>query len=184
MASQENLQLSCLQLAFYLASWGMLRGSTELLQKSSWIYVPVIQVISRSDLMFWDIDAHNYSSTNINAILDFKLTIITAFKCAIKHVTDTLVTKRMLGVFGNVPAFDTYFKKGFKEDFAIGSLNKQALEKVQCIYKTYKTIIEEEPIYTLDFQTGEPTNIRYPRAKVIDIIGFMEGKGKSAFTKK
>jgi len=30
----EALQLSCLHLGFYLASWGMLRCSTELLQRS------------------------------------------------------------------------------------------------------------------------------------------------------
>lgn len=28
LASEANLQMSCLQLGFYLASWGMLRGSS------------------------------------------------------------------------------------------------------------------------------------------------------------
>jgi len=35
LASSDNVQLSCLHLGFYLASWGMFRGSTELLQKSA-----------------------------------------------------------------------------------------------------------------------------------------------------
>jgi len=30
IAVSDNLQLSCLHLGFYLASWGMLRGSTFL----------------------------------------------------------------------------------------------------------------------------------------------------------
>ena len=35
IAEPENRELSCLHLGFYLASWGMLRGSAELLQKSA-----------------------------------------------------------------------------------------------------------------------------------------------------
>jgi hypothetical protein len=42
LATPENVQISCLHLGFYLASWGMLRGSAELLQKSARHYVPVI----------------------------------------------------------------------------------------------------------------------------------------------
>ena len=32
ISSASNLELSCLQLCFYLASWGMLRASSVLLQ--------------------------------------------------------------------------------------------------------------------------------------------------------
>ena len=38
IADSKNVQLSCLQLGFYLASWGMYRGSTFLLQKSVKIF--------------------------------------------------------------------------------------------------------------------------------------------------
>ncbi len=34
LADDRNLQMSCLQLGFYLASWGMLRGSSFLIEKS------------------------------------------------------------------------------------------------------------------------------------------------------
>jgi hypothetical protein len=34
LADKDNLMLSCLQLGFYLASWGMMRGSGDLLQRS------------------------------------------------------------------------------------------------------------------------------------------------------
>lgn len=34
LASKENIQMSCLHIGFCLASWGMLRGSSFLLQKS------------------------------------------------------------------------------------------------------------------------------------------------------
>src|ERR1700730_13232190 len=41
LVSPANVQLSCVQLGFYLASWGMLRGSAELLQKSARSLIPV-----------------------------------------------------------------------------------------------------------------------------------------------
>ena len=38
LASARYMELSCLQLGFYLASWGMLRGSSFLLEKSAPFY--------------------------------------------------------------------------------------------------------------------------------------------------
>ena len=49
----EHRQLSCLQLGFYLASWGMMRGSGQLLQNSVRGLAPVVKRIaevSASDL--------------------------------------------------------------------------------------------------------------------------------------
>ena len=34
LAKGDNLLQSCLHLGFYLASWGMMRGSSQLLQRS------------------------------------------------------------------------------------------------------------------------------------------------------
>lgn len=43
-----------LQLAFYLASWGMYRGSSFLLQKDYKIYIPVVEEVLKSkyDILF------------------------------------------------------------------------------------------------------------------------------------
>ncbi len=46
LASEKNLKLSCLHLGFYLASWGMYRGSGRLLQTSVKIFEPLIKKIS------------------------------------------------------------------------------------------------------------------------------------------
>jgi hypothetical protein len=45
---RRNLHMFCLQLGFYLASWGMLRGSSTLLCKSTRHYEPVINGPGRS----------------------------------------------------------------------------------------------------------------------------------------
>jgi hypothetical protein len=65
IASREYIQQSCLHLGFYLASWGMLRGSAELLQKSVRHFVPVIETIACTNPASWQIDADTYTDSNI-----------------------------------------------------------------------------------------------------------------------
>jgi hypothetical protein len=60
IAASENMQVSCLQLGFYLPSWGMFRGSSTLLLKSTRHYEPVIDVIAAAPAQAWDLDAHLY----------------------------------------------------------------------------------------------------------------------------
>src|SRR5262245_59502041 len=59
----DNLQISCLQIAFYLASWGMLRNSF-LLEKSVKYYEPLIDGIASFPSEIWDIDADKYTGEN------------------------------------------------------------------------------------------------------------------------
>lgn len=54
--------MSCLQLGFYLASRGMLRGSSTLLRKSARHYELVIDVIDAAPAEVWDLDADRYST--------------------------------------------------------------------------------------------------------------------------
>jgi hypothetical protein len=56
LASPEQMQTSCLQIAFYLASWGMLRASSFLLRKSAKYYEPLIEGIVQFPQNIWDID--------------------------------------------------------------------------------------------------------------------------------
>lgn len=43
--NDNEKDISALHLAFYLASWGMYRGSTNLLEKDYKILIPVIDVV-------------------------------------------------------------------------------------------------------------------------------------------
>jgi hypothetical protein len=78
----------------------------------------------------------------------------------------------MLGVFGNIPAFDTFFIKSFKAR----QLDRKALYKIADFYRQNRALIDTFDIRTKDFYTGEPTHIRYTKAKIIDMIWFMEGQ--------
>ena len=167
MAKPENIQLSCLQLGFYLASWGMLRGSTQLLQKSVRHLIPVIKAISTADILLWEIDAHCYSESNIERLL----CSARMFRQTQPGMSNILVTKIMLGVFGNVPAFDTNFKNGF----GVSTFGLKALRKIGTFYHDHSTVIDAYRVSTLDFIGTAPTQRKYTRAKVIDMAFFVEG---------
>jgi len=170
IANKANIELSCLQLSFYLASWGMFRGSSFLLEKSSKFFEPVIHTISSTNEIVWNIDVDKYSDDNITLLLECAESIANSFGKNNKP-TGTLITKIMLGVFGNVPAFDGNFRKGFK----CHSFCKKNLKMINKFYKEHKDQIDRKVIYTLDF-TGTETKRQYTKAKIIDMIGFIKGK--------
>ena len=174
LADDDHIQESCLQVGFYLASWGMLRASTFLFDKSVKVYESLIRAIAGANPKLWEIDANCYTPDNIRLILDFGNAIAKTLNFG-NGPSDTLKTKIMLGVFGNVPAFDSYFTKGF----GVSSFGKRALERVADFYCSYKAVIEINRLATLDFMTGQPTSRLYTRAKVIDMIFFIEGVKKN-----
>jgi hypothetical protein len=87
-------------------------------------------------------------------------------------MSDILVTKIMLGVFGSVPAFDTNFKRGF----GIATFGPKALRKIGDFFHAHAHAITRYRVPTLDFVSGEPTQRVYSHAKIIDMAFFIEGQ--------
>lgn len=183
--AEENLEMSCLQLGFYLASWGMLRGFMH--DKSVKCFTGVVELISQEDATtgVWGIDVP-YEPCDIDKLLHFankvRATLREVRTAEKPDVTDTLVTKIMLGVFGNIPAFDKYFKKAFhlSTDNWDALKNGNSLEEVSKFYDahadTINEIIGRPNAKTVNFETGLYTNRSYTRAKIIDMVGVTEGK--------
>ena len=171
MANEKNIQMSCLQLGFYLASWGMMRGSSFLLEKSVRNYQKLIITISKINPKLWEIDADNYDEKNIKLLLDCKQQIIQALGKENKP-SDILITKIMLGVFANIPAYDQYFRKSLQ----LHSVNEKSLLKIKKFYDENKKAFDSYKIHTFDFLTSQETNIIYTKAKLIDMCGFMDGQ--------
>ena len=163
-----NMELSCLHLGFYLASWGMLRPSSALLGRSVKHYVPVIQVIAASPREIWTVDADCYTEANWNIVCETAKRIKGALA---DGASNTLITKIMLGVFGCVPAFDRNFKKGF----GAWTFGRKAFMRVGEFCKQNADVIDRHRVPTLEFDTGKETTRRYTRARVIDMIFFVEG---------
>jgi hypothetical protein len=72
-----------------------------------------------------------------------------------------------------VPAFDRFFKTGL----GVATFGKKSLKKVGHFYSDNAAAIERARVATLEFSSGKPTGRRYTRAKVIDMIFFVEGGG-------
>lgn len=164
----DALQTACLQIGFYLASWGMFRGSTDLLQRSARVFVPLVEVIVNAAPEIWEVDAHNYGRAGCQIVFDTARQI----RAALPGVaSDTLVTKIMLATFGCVPAFDSNFKRGA----GLWTFSPRALRALGEFHNRNAEAIERYRMQTLDFDSAAPTSRRYPRAKVIDMIFFVAG---------
>ena len=173
LASPANVQLSCLHLGFYLASWGMLRNS-ELQEKSARYLIPVVEVIASADVAFWEIDADCYTESNIQRLVELAGKICNALPDV--SGTDALKTKIMLGVFGNVPAFDRNVSQGCIAEGMVGTFNEGALEMIAAFYRRNDSVIDAYRVPTFDFIRGAHTQRYYTRAKVIDMALSIEGE--------
>jgi hypothetical protein len=115
---------SGLNLAFYLASWGMFRGSSELLNLGVNKYDELAKLLfeNKNEKFF-----NQYN--NIKNFLE---------KNEIS-ATKTLITKIMLGVYANTPAIDRFFNKTAIK-YCIGIYDNDSVEnllkKLQRIFET------------------------------------------------
>lgn len=176
----QDIEKSCLALGFYLASWGMYRGSSFILQKSVKHFSPTINYIASLDDSVWDIDVDNYNQENIEMITeiyrDIKDRLIVN-----GHADLTLITKILLGVFGFIPAFDEYFCRTYREIFkgrcGFRRVNNNSLSCIKEFYEKNKMTIDKlsSESFTTDFLTGQKTTINFPKAKIIDMYGFTVG---------
>lgn len=181
---KEDMEKSCLVLAFYLASWGMLRGSSFLLQKSVKHFEPTINYISEIDRSVWGIDVDCYDDRNIQTIITI-YDNIKGLLIANGNADLILTTKVLLGVFGFVPAFDNYFCNTFRAiacgDLAFRRLNERSLIFIKKFYDANKKTIDNlsRQTFTTSFDSGCKTRINYPKAKIIDMYGFTIGSGST-----
>lgn len=170
LKDDDRRQLSCLQLGFYLASWGMMRGSGQLLQNSLHGLVPVVKLIADEPPSTWELGVHSYTD-HAAEVIDLRQRVWSAFGESDIRASHTLVTKTMLGVFGCVPAFDRYFLIGSGLRFP----SEKSLQSIGRFYEENKAKIDAAQVHTLDFVTGQATRRLYPRAKIIDAVFFMQG---------
>jgi hypothetical protein len=178
LAGPQNMLQSCLHLGFYLASWGMFRASSEVPRRSVKQFEPVIELLASMPHDIWEIDANCYSNSACGKLVATARGIQRALHYPDgAWPTDTLATKIMLGVLGSVPAFDSRVVNGLRTTGRTGSFGLRALQGIGRFYVDHQEVIERHRVPTLDVATGEPTQRRYTRAKVIDQVFFIEGGG-------
>ena len=168
-----------LQLAFYLASWGMYRGSSFLLQKDYKVHIPVVKellndkydVLAGMDCIGFKDDSNQKLLQDINSFLE-------QYYDKIRHkvkeqelknqLSFTLITKILMGTLGCVPAYDRYFIAGIKnQKVATGNYNIRSIMQLVNFYE--KNADRLEPVREKMEVEGMP----YPQMKMID-MGFWQ----------
>ena len=121
----------------YLASWGMLRGNTTLLKKSARIFTPLLERIVQFGGRLWEVGCGLVHGREHKPPLGNG-------KCRPRSSRQreqgfrTLVTKIMLGVYGNVPAFDRYVRKSL----GVNELTDKSLRVVSAFYEYHMDVID------------------------------------------
>lgn len=181
MPSEEEQDFMCLHLAWYLASWGMLRGGSFLLQKDYRIHMPVIRLLTSPKYeLLYNCPVELLCKNNTQALIsELSDKIVQVYKSMTdnlgdgdgKTASDTLVTKILLGTMGCAPAYDRYFKKGLAiSDVAQQRYGQKSMQQLADYYLQNKDAFE-----TFRMKISE-TGIEYTPMKIMDMsfwqIGF------------
>ncbi len=171
-----------LHLAFYLASWGMYRGSSFLLQKDYKVHIPIVnELLKKKYDRLAGIDCEDLRDEDVLKLLDeleeFMMNHYGPERESVlekdveKGVSTTLITKILMGTLGCVPAYDRYFKKGvISQGVTTCNYNHQSLLKLIDFYEDNYTRLEKAR-KKLKF-----CDLIYPQMKMLDMgfwkIGF------------
>lgn len=166
----------CLHLAWYLASWGMLRNSF-LMQKDYKIHADVVRLIYQPEWDdLWDLSPEKLSQEYYaDRIMKLSESITEAYVASSAGIpTDTLLTKILLGTVGCVPAYDRYFKKALADTGAAPQVfSAKSIRTLGNLYLDYEDEFEK-----LRKHCG--SRIEYPAAKILDMCFFEYGFQRDA----
>lgn len=166
----------CLHLAWYLASWGMLRNSF-LMQKDYKIHADVVRLIYQPE---WD-DLLDLSPEKLSQeyyadrIMKLSESITESYVASGAGIpTETLLTKILLGTVGCVPAYDRYFKKALADTGAAPqAFSAKSIRTLGNLYLDHEDEFEK-----LRKHCG--SRIEYPAAKILDMCFFEYGFQRDA----
>ena len=168
--NKDELRLSCLLLANYLAVWGMQRNSF-LMYSDYHIFEEIVRIVlNKKYEILWNMTYSKLVSnkeTYLKALINIRDEINNAFKKQLKrtkNISQTLITKILLGSMACCPAYDTNFCKGIplgKDFYSNNSVLK--LLNLVCDNDIFQMCAE---------------NKNLPLMKVVDMIYFKIGQKK------
>ena len=180
-----------LHLAFYLASWGMYRGSCFLLQKDYKVLSPVVEEVLKPEYdCLFGVACTDLRNDDIRAqlkelydyIADYYFRPIrneVAGRKVASSVSPVLVTKILMGTLGCVPAYDRFFIDGIKKyKVTTQEYSLESVRKLAKFYEAHNDRLEEA-------RRGMRTeDLVYPQMKLLDMgfwqIGYDEATKESA----
>ena len=159
-------------LTIYLASWGMMRGSSKLLK----VYNYKVHIDLMKELLQNDLDGLRKYPKNEKMLQDYIQRSIQIKEIVKRYYTsyeddkgektppsDTLISKILLGVTGSMPAFDRNFKIFLREKGIEQTISEKSLTEIWRMYFDNKRNLKK-------YERS------YPPMKLIDMAGFQYGK--------
>lgn len=162
-SKSKDVDFLARSLAIYLASWGMMRGSSKLLSEYNYrIHIEAVNTLLPHLDPLRSYPSHRneiaaYVATTCGVIADLKEYY---GKLGVSH-TDTLMTKILLGTTAATPAYDRFFKEFLKNQKLTQTLGIKSLTQVWNLYFDNKDELSE---------------FDYPAMKLLDMAGFQYGK--------
>lgn len=167
----NNMEASCYALWAFLASWGMLRGSTELLRKNPSCLVELVNHLVEKDLTWIDLDNYDKEETKDTILEEYRdIQRILKENCRLDNPSLTLVTKIMLGVYSCILAFDEHFKRFYKTAFG-HTVTRLTGDVINNLFLLSKYVVYEE-IPMINF-FGKKTESFYNKAKQLDMYAWV-----------
>ena len=187
----EKLELAQLHLAFYLASWGMYRGSSFILQKDYTIFKKIVEIVLSDEYsLLWNVESNLNKKEEMNKLFttlynriednlreirssvklhpDFK-GVEKRYLNERKEISETLTTKIILGTIGCIPAYDRFF---------ISGLGKEKIQKKFNPEKSFMLIIN---FYLKNKEELDDLRKKfkdYPLMKILDMYFWIAGYEK------
>lgn len=169
-----------LMLAFYLASWGMYRGSSFLLQKDYKVHIPVVKEIMKTKYdCLVGIKCAEFREPKVKKLVfeDLydslkryykKVRASVVDKEPKQEISDVLITKILMGTLACVPAYDRYFVAGIKkEQVSTGNYSEKSIIKLVDFYEKNNKELEA---VRKGLRVGKR---EYPQMKMVD-MGFWQ----------
>ena len=174
-----------LHLAFYLASWGMYRGSSFLLQKDYKVLVPVVEEILKPEYdRLFGLACASLRDDEVQGSLEKLYKYIAehfgpirdevAGRVVASDVSPVLITKILMGTLGCVPAYDRFFQDGVATyKVTTREYSPNSILKLVDFYEEHNDRLEEA---RRRMRVGDLT---YPQMKLLDMGLWQVGFEKS-----
>ena len=167
-----------LHLAFYLASWGMYRGSCFILQKDYKVHTPIVEEILKpeynclfgiacTDLREPEVQERlkNVSDNIANHFGPIRDEV--AGRKVASSVSPVLITKILMGTLGCVPAYDRFFQDGVaKYKVTTQTFSPNSVLRLAAFYEAHDRLEEARRGMQCD-------GLIYPQMKLLD-MGFWQ----------
>lgn len=168
-----------LHLAFYLASWGMYRGSSFLLQKDYKVLSPVVEEVLKPEYdCLFGIACADLRESEVQGSLEKLNKYIAEHFRPIRNevagrevassVSPVLITKILMGTLGCVPAYDRFFQDGVATyKVTTQEYSTNSVLKLVDFYEEHNDRLEEA---RRGMRVGD---LIYPQMKLLD-MGFWQ----------